>query len=86
MRSHHAKAINDSAKHLKLLYLPYYSLDFNQIEKMWAKIKSVLIKLRVRNLSEIPRALELAFSKISVSNCIGWTRVNFCGIAVNQSS
>ncbi len=76
MRSHHVKAvaeaINDSAKHLKLLYLPPYSPDFNPIEKMWSKIKAILRKLRIRNLSQIPRAVELAFSKISVSDCIGW--------------
>ncbi len=76
MHSHYVKAvaetINDSAKHLKLLYLPPYSTDFNPIGKMRSKIKAILRKLRVCNLYQLPRAVELAFSKISVSDCISW--------------
>ena len=45
MNSHHVKeiseTINDSEKHLTLLYLPPYSPDFNPIEMMWSKIKSI---------------------------------------------
>lgn len=32
---------------IKVIFLPAYSPDFNPIEKMWSKIKSVLRKLKV---------------------------------------
>ena len=55
MRSHHVKEvseiINNSEKHLTLLYLPPYSPDFNPIEMMWSKIKSVLRMIKIRNFS-----------------------------------
>lgn len=76
LRSHHVKeveeAINHSDKHLTLLYLPPYSPDFNPIEMMWSKIKSVLRMLKIRDVSMLPDAIETAFSKITPSDCIGW--------------
>lgn len=76
LRSHHVKeiaeTINNSSKHLHLLYLPPYSPDFNPIEMMWSKIKSVLRMLKIRNVSLLPDAIETAFSKITASDCAGW--------------
>lgn len=76
LRSHHVKevekTINNSDKHLTLLYLPPYSPDFNPIEMMWSKIKSVLRMLKIRDISMLPDAIKTAFSKISSSDCIGW--------------
>lgn len=76
MRSHHVKevseTINNSEKYLTLLYLPPYSPDFNPIEMMWSKIKSVLRMIKIRNISMLPDAIKTAFSKISSSDCIGW--------------
>lgn len=76
LRSHHVKevekTINNSDKHLTLLYLPPYSPDFNPIEMMWSKIKSVLRMLKIRDISMLPDAIKTAFSKISLSDCIGW--------------
>ena len=76
MRSHHVKEvseiINNSEKHLTLLYLPPYSPDFNPIEMMWSKIKSVLRMIKIRNFSMLQNAIKTAFSKITSSDCVGW--------------
>ena len=74
MRTHHAKAVREVIDNLKInvIYLPPYSPDFNPIEKMWSKIKSVLRKLKIRASEALPNAVEYAFSKVSSSDCLGW--------------
>lgn len=74
MRSHHVKKVAEVLEKagMKPLYLPPYSPDFNPIEKMWSKIKAILRKLKVRTVDTLPKAIELAFSSISPSDCIGW--------------
>lgn len=76
IRSHHVKEvseiINHSVKHLTLLYLPAYSPDFNPIEMMWSKIKSILRTKKVRDISMLADAIKTAFLKITASDCIGW--------------
>lgn len=76
MRSHHVKevseTINNSEKNLTLLYLPPYSPDFNPIEMMWSKIKSILRMIKIRDISILSDAIKTAFSKITSSDCIGW--------------
>ena len=46
LRSHHIKKVAEVLEkaEIKFLYLPPYSPDFNPIEKMWSKIKSILRK------------------------------------------
>lgn len=74
MRTHHSKAVKKVIDELKInvIYLPPYSPDFNPIENMWSKIKSVLRKLKARVLSELRPAIEIAFSCVSPSDCLGW--------------
>ena len=36
---------------INVVYLPPYSPDLNPIEKMWSKIKSILRKLKARDLN-----------------------------------
>ena len=76
IRSHHVKGvseiINHSGKHLTLLYLPAYSPDFNPIEMMWSKIKSILRTMKVRDISMLTNAIKTAFLKITASDCVGW--------------
>lgn len=74
MRSHHVKAVKDVVEKagMVLLYLPPYSPDFNPIEKMWSKIKAILRKLKIRVSTELPAAVNNAFSQISVTDCQGW--------------
>ena len=57
---------------MNVIFLPPYSPDFNPIEKMWSKIKSILRKLRSRTLTELSESIKQAFSKIIVSDCYGW--------------
>lgn len=76
MRSHHVKEVEEviskSEKHLTLLYLPPYSPDFNPIEMMWSKIKSVLRMLKTRISDLLPDSIKTSFSKVLPSDCIGW--------------
>lgn len=76
MRSHHAKAVKQvlDASGIRYLYLPPYSPDFNPIEKMWSKLKACLRKAKVRTLPRLPDAVEVAFSSITASDCLGWFR------------
>lgn len=76
MRTHHSKEVKKVIADLKInvVYLPPYSPDFNPIEKMWSKIKSILRKLKARDLDTLPEAVAYAFSKICVFDCIGWFR------------
>ena len=64
--------ISKSEKHLTLLYLLPYSPDFNQIEMMWPKIKSVLRMLKTRISDLLPDSIKTSFSKVLPSDCIGW--------------
>lgn len=79
MRSHHVKAVREVIENadMNLLYLPPYSPDFNPIENMWSKIKAVLRRMKVRNLSELPDAINMAFSSVSQSDCSGWFSAAF---------
>ncbi len=74
MRTHHAKEVRKTIEDLKInvIYLPPYSPDFNPIEKMWSKIKSVLRKLKIRDSETPPHAVEYAFSKVRSLDCAGW--------------
>ena len=76
MRSHHAKTEKQilDASGIRYLYLPPCSPDLNPIEKMWSKIKAYLRKEKVRTTSELPDAIERAFSTVHFSDCAGWFR------------
>ena len=66
-----------------LLYLPPYSPDFNPIEKMWSKIKSILRKMKARSKEDINAALTAAFKEITSSDARGW--FESCGYGLIQS-
>lgn len=80
LQTHHSNAVKEALENLniKVLYLPPYSPDFNPIEKMWSKIKSILRKLKIRDFDVLPKAIAYAFSKICSSDCSGW--FSSCGI------
>ena len=66
MRTHHSKAVKELIDELKInvIYLPPYSPDFNHIEKMWSKIKSVLRKLKARSASDLKSSVDTAFKVV----------------------
>ena len=70
MRSHHAKIVKQvlDESEIKYVYLPPYSPDLNPIEKMWSTLKAYLRKEKVRVASELPAAIERAFSTVRVSD------------------
>ena len=76
MRSHHAKIVKQVLDESEIndLYLPPYSPDLNPIEKMGSKLKAYLRKEKVRIASELPPAIERAFSTVRASDCLGWFR------------
>lgn len=54
------------------VFLPEYSPDLNPIELMWAKVKSVLRKIKARTFDELMEALKQAFDSITYSDIKGW--------------
>ena len=74
MCTHHSKEAKKIIEELEtnVVYLPPYSPDFNLIEKMWSKIKSILRKLKIRTLENLPDAVRYSFSTICASDCLGW--------------
>ena len=56
----------------ELKYLPAYSPDFNPIEKMWSKLKSILRKLKARTTKELDDAIKIGLDAITPKDAIGW--------------
>ena len=57
---------------VQLRYLLPYSPDFNPIEKMWSKIKSILRKLKCRSEKRLFDGIREAFLQVSKSDALGW--------------
>jgi len=63
----------------KLIYLPPYSPDFSPIENCWSKIKSLLRSIGARNYPDLAKAIEQAFSQVSLDDIRGWfTHCCYC--------
>lgn len=60
-----------------LLFLPPYSPDFNPIENMWSKVKSILRSVAARTFDDLQEAIDLALSRITPEDCLGFFR--HCG-------
>ena len=76
MRTHHISAVKETLEQagMHLLYLPPYSPDLNPIEKLWSKVKAILRKLKARTPETLLAAIQLAFSCVTSSDCLGWFR------------
>ena len=57
-----------------VLYLPPYSPDFNPIEMLWSKFKSVLRALKIRKIDILRDAIPLVFETISLGDISSWFR------------
>jgi transposase len=64
-------------------FLPPYSPDFNPIEKMWSKIKTLLRGLAARTQAELSEAITQAFATITPDDAQGW--FSSCHIAALKS-
>lgn len=60
------------ARGARLEFLPPYSPDLNPIEKCWAKVKTVLRRLKARTFDELVDALERAFQSITPEDARAW--------------
>jgi transposase len=68
------------ARGARLEFLPPYSPDLNPIEKCWAKVKTVLRRLKARTFDELVEALNLAFQSITPEDARAWFA--YCGYLV----
>ncbi|MFP5275464.1 IS630 family transposase [Coleofasciculus sp.] len=62
-----------------LIYLPPYSPDFSPIENCFSKIKSILRAMEARTYPDLAKAIEEAFSQVSLDDIKGWfTHCCYC--------
>ena len=78
---HKVKGVKEAIEEAgaSVLYLPPYSPDFNPIEMMWSKIKSLLRNWKTDTPELLHSVIPDAFSSISVSDISGWfTASGYC--------
>ena len=83
MRVHRVSGILDIIQKTgaTLLYLPPYSPDFNPIEKMWSKMKTILRKLKARSERQLDKAIKIALDNITLTDAVEWFKS--CGYGIN---
>ena len=74
-----AQIINSRGARLE--FLPPYSPDFNPIEKMWSKIKSILRSLKPRTSEQLHEAIAAAFEQITENDAISF--FESCGYTIH---
>ena len=74
LRSHHVKAVQEVFENTEfhLAYLPPYSPDLNPIEKMWSKMKSIMRKLKIRDLAKLPDTILAALKNVTSTDVLHW--------------
>ncbi|MEW6405633.1 MAG: IS630 family transposase [Chloroflexota bacterium] len=65
-----ARLLRDAGAEVR--YLPPYSPDFNPIEKMWSKIKSILRSLKPRTQEALYDAVAAALREVSPTDIQGY--------------
>jgi len=63
-------------KGVKILWLPQYSSDFNPIELVWSKVKTILKKLKAQTSKELEKALKIALERITKEDIKNWYKHN----------
>lgn len=56
----------------KLIFLSPYSPEFNPIENLWSKLKSILRSIGARTYKALDKAIALAYAQISQDNIRNW--------------
>ena len=71
---HKIKGVKEAIENVEavVVYLPAYSPDFNPIEMMWSKIKSLLRKWKARSINLLDKAIKEAFQLITSDDISGW--------------
>ena len=62
-------------------FLPPYSPDFNPIEKMWSKVKTLLRSAKARTDDALLAAIGTALSRVTARDAEGWFAS--CGYSIN---
>jgi transposase len=68
------------ARGAHLIYLPPYSADFNPIELVWSKVKTILRRHKARTFPDLIDALKEALQAITPQDIHGWFA--HCGYAI----
>jgi transposase len=81
LQSHKAAGVLEAieAAGAALMYLPPYSPDYNPIENMWSKVKSLLRSAAARTYEALQRAVWNALDAVTPRDCCGFFR--HCGYA-----
>lgn len=72
------QAIEQAGAHV--LYLPPYSPDFNPIEMLCSKLKSVLRALKIRNINTLWEAIPFIFDAVSLADIAPWLQKAGCSL------
>ena len=56
----------------KLVFLSPYSPEFNPIENLWSKLKTILRRLGARTYQDLELAIATAYAQISLDNIRNW--------------
>jgi transposase len=68
---------------INYLFLPRYSPDFNPIELLWSKMKSILRKLKARTKEKLEKEVAFALDCVSLTDVKNWFR--HCHYATDKS-
>ncbi|NJO85581.1 MAG: IS630 family transposase, partial [Synechococcaceae cyanobacterium RM1_1_27] len=76
LNSHHREDIKELIESVgaRVEYLPVYSPEFNPIEMVWAKLKSLVRKFRTKTAEALDRLIEMAIRLVSASELRNWFR------------
>jgi transposase len=79
---HHSKLVIETLEkcEVKYLFLPPYSPDFNPIELLWTKIKSVLKKFKARTHEKLEEGIAYALKCVNLEFVTNWFR--HCGYSL----
>ena len=71
LNAHHVSGVREAieARSAQLWYLPPYSPDFNPIEKLWSKVKTLLRATAARSLEQLTEAVGAALRKVCLTEC-----------------
>ena len=78
---HKVKGVKEAIEEAgaSVLYVPPYSPDFNPIEMMWSKMKTLLRNWKTDTPELLHSVIPDAFSSVSVSDISGWfTASGYC--------
>ncbi|NJL98131.1 MAG: IS630 family transposase [Synechococcaceae cyanobacterium SM2_3_2] len=76
LNSHHREDIKELIELVgaRVEYLPVYSPEFNPIEMLWAKLKSLVRKFRTKTAEALDRLIKMAIRLVSASELRNWFR------------